>query len=57
MEYIMLSGKSVPELVEKVNQYLLDGWVTQGGVAVCSHPPAENTFLQAMVKDVQDIGT
>lgn len=33
MEYTVVSGYSLPELIAEVNQKLLEGWVPAGGVS------------------------
>ena len=50
MEYKVITGSKQESLVERVNSFLKDGWVLQGGVSVTIVSEEELLFAQAIVK-------
>lgn len=50
-QYKVLTGESVIEIEQRVNEAFLNGWVPQGGLSVLSNAGSKSfSFFQAMVK-------
>ena len=51
MEYKLITGDSVCEMESKVNSFLREGWVCQGGIAIrCYEGTPCVTYVQAIVR-------
>jgi hypothetical protein len=51
MEYTIISGYQVVEVIEKVNERLKDGWALYGTLAVGAAPKQDgDLYAQAMTK-------
>ena len=53
MDYIILSDEHPVDLSKKVREFISNGWIPQGGIAVIHNNNSmytNKTFYQAMVK-------
>ncbi len=62
MEYIVITGKSLVELEEKMNGAMVEGWTPIGGVSFNIIPEIKNgAYMQAIVRTnglwVEEFGT
>lgn len=54
MEYKVCTCGTIPELVEKVNLHIKDGWIPQGGFElVFSTVAGKGVACQAMIKTTE----
>lgn len=51
MEYQVLVGEDVPDLVNVVNEFIKEGWQCTGGVCVNTDTGNNEWFYQAMIRD------
>lgn len=51
MEYIIVSDDSRTELANRVNKWIKEGWLPQGGVSFTVYGGYKETWAQAMVKE------
>lgn len=53
MEYCIVTHWQAQELSKRVNEFIADGWVPQGGVAYTVTLGVDESFAQAMVREVK----
>lgn len=52
--YKVVTGRWETEIIERVNNWVQEGWVLHSGVSVAVGP-AGTIFAQAMVKRIEDV--
>jgi hypothetical protein len=51
MKYILVEATSPKELMVRVNDFLGEGYICQGGISVACHYSGSIYYTQAMIKE------
>jgi len=53
MKYILVEATNPKELMVRVNDFLSEGYVCQGGISVACHYSGSVYYTQAMIKEAK----